>query len=201
MLSGISITDHGSRRLPRGSAPDPRPPHANNDVQPAKLAVDLETSTAACRAASTPCTWTNSTAGSTLPFFDSKSAEWRGEQDRLLRDVATHQAANQTYIEEGVQLLQSAHRAHELFERQEAGEKRRLLSFLPSNCVWKAGVLTAEYRQPFDMLALAREVGGGDEAMSGTKNGQSENWLPKGNADITQNGELSRKAQLGVLIS
>jgi hypothetical protein len=34
-------------------------------------------------------------------FFDSKSAEWRAEQDRLLRDVVTHQAANQTYIEEG----------------------------------------------------------------------------------------------------
>ncbi|MEO8371387.1 MAG: hypothetical protein ABI806_19530 [Candidatus Solibacter sp.] len=44
-------------------------------------------------------------------FFDSKSAEWRGEQDRLLRDVATHKGANQTYIEEGVQLLQLAPRA------------------------------------------------------------------------------------------
>jgi site-specific DNA recombinase len=55
-------------------------------------------------------------------FFDSKSAEWRAEQDRLLRDVATHPAANQTYIEEGVRLLHLAQRAHELFERQEAGE-------------------------------------------------------------------------------
>lgn len=110
-------------------------------------------------------------------FFDSKSAEWRAEQDRLLRDVATHQAANQTYIEEGVQLLQLAHRAHDLFERQEPAEKRRLLNFLLSNCAWKTGVLTAEYRQPFDMLALAREAGGGDEAVSGTKNGQFENCL------------------------
>src|ERR1035438_10192185 len=57
-------------------------------------------------------------------------------------------------------------------------EKRRLLSFLLSNCVWKAGVLAAEYCQLIDMLALAREAGGGDEAMSGTKNGQFENWLP-----------------------
>lgn len=112
-------------------------------------------------------------------FFDSKSAEWRAEQDRLLRDVETHQGANQTYIEEGVQLLHLAQRAHELFERQEAAEKRRLLNFLLSNCVWKAGVLTAKYRQPFDMLALAREAGRGDEVMSGTKNGQFENWLPR----------------------
>ncbi len=75
-------------------------------------------------------------------------------------------------------LYRLAHRAHDLFERQEPAEKRRLLNFLLSNCVWKAGVLIAEYRQPFDMLALAREAGGGDEAMSGTKNGQFENWLP-----------------------
>ncbi len=111
-------------------------------------------------------------------FFDSKSAEWRAEQDRLLRDVATHQAANQTYIEEGVQLLQLAHRAHDLFERQEPAQKRRLLNFLLSNCVWKAGVLTAEYRQPFDMLALAREAAGEDEVVSGTKNSQFVKWLP-----------------------
>jgi hypothetical protein len=116
-------------------------------------------------------------------FFDSKSAEWRAEQNRLLRDVETHQGANQTYIEEGVQLLRLAQRAHELFERQDAAEKRRLLSFLLSNCVWKAGVLTAEYRQPFDILALAREAGGVDEAMSGTENSQFEKWLPKTYAD------------------
>jgi hypothetical protein len=99
-------------------------------------------------------------------------------QDRLLRDVATHQAANQTYIEKGVQLLNLAHRAHDLFERQEPAGKRRLLSFLLSNCVWKVGMSSAEYRQPFDMLALAREAGGGDEAMSGGKSGQFVNWLP-----------------------
>ncbi len=44
-------------------------------------------------------------------FFDSKSAEWPAAPDRLLRDVQRHQSANQTYIEEGVQLLHPAHRA------------------------------------------------------------------------------------------
>ena len=112
-------------------------------------------------------------------FFDCKSAGWRAEQDRLLRDVETHQRANQKYIEEGVQLLHLAQRAHELFERQEAAERRRLLNFLLSNCVWKGGVLTAEYRQPFDMLALAREAGRGVEIMSGTKVSGFENWLPR----------------------
>jgi hypothetical protein len=111
-------------------------------------------------------------------FFDSKSAEWRAEQDRLLRDVPTHRAANQTSIEEGVQLLQLAHRAHDLFERQEPAEKRRLLNFLLSNCARKAGVLTAEYRQPFDMLALARQAAGDAMEDGAAKTTSLENWLP-----------------------
>jgi hypothetical protein len=98
-------------------------------------------------------------------FFDGKSAEWRAEQDRILRHIETHQSANRTYIEEGVQLLRLADRAHALFERQEPAEKRRLFNFLLSNCVWKDGVLTAEYRQPFDMLALAREAAGDGEVI------------------------------------
>jgi hypothetical protein len=93
-------------------------------------------------------------------FFDRKSAEWRAEQDRILRDIETHQSANRTYIEEGVQLLRLADRAHALFERQKPAEKRRVLNFVFSNCVWKEGLLSAEYRQPFDMLALAREAAG-----------------------------------------
>jgi hypothetical protein len=91
-----------------------------------------------------------------IAFFDRKSAEWRAEQDRILRDIETHQSANRTYIEEGVQLLRLADRAHALFERQEPAEKRRRLNFLLRTAFSKDGVLTGQYRQPFDMLALAR---------------------------------------------
>jgi DNA invertase Pin-like site-specific DNA recombinase len=114
-------------------------------------------------------------------FFDRKSAEWRAEQDRILRDIETHQSANRTYIEEGVQLLRLADRAHALFERQEPAEKRRLLNFLLSNCVWKDGALTAEYRQPFDMLALAREAAGDAVEEGAAKSGRFENWLGRSN--------------------
>ena len=116
-------------------------------------------------------------------FFDSRSAEWRGEQDRLLRDVETHQTANQTYIEEGVQLLELAHRAHELFESQENLEKRRLLNFLLSNCVWKDGVLTAEYRQPFDMLALTCKAAGDGIGADTAKSSGFDIWLPIGDSN------------------
>ena len=88
-------------------------------------------------------------------FFDRKAVEWRAEQARLRSEIDTHHAANQTYIQEGIKLLELAQRAATLFESQPATEKRKLLNSVLSNCVWKEGELVANYRQPFDILADA----------------------------------------------
>lgn len=50
-------------------------------------------------------------------------------------------------------LLELANRASELFARQPASEKRRLLDFVLSNCTCKGGVLTPKFRQNFDIIA------------------------------------------------
>ena len=76
------------------------------------------------------------------------------EQRRLLDAVEKHQNADQSYMEEGVGFLELAQRAAELFEKQESREKRRLLNFVLSNCSWKDGELTPEFRQPFEMIAV-----------------------------------------------
>jgi site-specific DNA recombinase len=86
-------------------------------------------------------------------FFDRMATEWRSEQDRCLREIERHQSANQTYIEEGVQLLELARNTQCLFAKQEPREKRRLLNFVVSNCSWKDSQLSATFRQPFDLLA------------------------------------------------
>ena len=57
--------------------------------------------------------------------------------------------------EEGVQLLELAQRAHALFESQPSQQKRKILNFVLSNCTWKGGELTAQYRKPFDLLVVA----------------------------------------------
>ena len=77
------------------------------------------------------------------------STSWREEQTRCLREIEQHQAANKSYMDEGVRLLELARNARCLFERQEPREKRRLLNFLVSNCSWKSGELTATLCQPF----------------------------------------------------
>ena len=94
-----------------------------------------------------------------------------------MRDMDAHQSANQGYVEEGVKLLQLAQRAHELFENQPPSEKRKLLDFVLSNCQWKQGQLTAEYRKPFDVLAVTVAA---DQRLSAgipAESARNEIWL------------------------
>jgi site-specific DNA recombinase len=105
------------------------------------------------------------------------AAQWRDEQARCLRDIERHQNANRSYLDEGVRLLELAQSACRLFDCQEAREKRRLLDFVVSNCSWKAGELTIELRQPFDILAKATASAAAGVAPAHANSSRSEIWL------------------------
>lgn len=111
-------------------------------------------------------------------FFDRKAAEWRDEQKKCLERIREHQEANQTYFDEGIRLLELAQKAGKLFRKQSAAEKRRLLGFVLSNCVWKEGRLTAAYRQPFDLLAKNVVELKSKMPASNAKTGTFDIWLP-----------------------
>ena len=72
----------------------------------------------------------------------------------MLLNLEQQQNANQSYLEEGVTILELADRAAVLFEKQVASEKRRLLDFVVSNCRWADGELMIKFRQPFDLIAV-----------------------------------------------
>lgn len=112
-------------------------------------------------------------------FFEKLSAEWRTEQDCLLRDIERHQGADQSYLEEGVRLIELAQNAERLFEKQDAREKRRLLNFLVSNCSWQGGKLAAEMRQPFDLIAQTALKDKTQNAAGKVSSGDFEIWLPE----------------------
>jgi site-specific DNA recombinase len=114
-----------------------------------------------------------------VPFFERKSNEWRTEQSRILRSIEAHQNANQSYMEEGILLLELASRAHELFEKQPPKEKRRLLDFVLSNSQWKGGSIVPTFRQPFDMIALANGERDARHHSALQKMRDRTSWLPK----------------------
>jgi site-specific DNA recombinase len=110
-------------------------------------------------------------------FFDKMSAQWREQQTRCLREIARHESAEQSYMDEGIQILELARNAQKLFERQEPREKRRLLNFLLSNCSWENGEIVAAFRQPFDLLAQTTAVATRAAAGSDAESARSEIWL------------------------
>ena len=89
------------------------------------------------------------------------------------------QAANQTYFDEGIKIFELAQNAYTLFLKQKPLEKRRLLNFLLSNCTWKHGELHAEFRQPFDILAVTAMEHARKKAAGVPSDQLFANWLPK----------------------
>ena len=60
-------------------------------------------------------------------FDVQMSEQWRVEQEKLMQEIALHEAADQCYLDEGVRLLELAHGSQRLFAKQEPSEQRRLL--------------------------------------------------------------------------
>jgi site-specific DNA recombinase len=112
-------------------------------------------------------------------FYDHIAKDWRKEQEKLLAEIQFHQAADQSYMDEGVRLLELAQGAHRMFARQEPREKRRLLNFVLSNSVWKSGELTSSFRQPFDLLAETTAIAAKHAAAEDALSTQRTVWLPR----------------------
>jgi site-specific DNA recombinase len=111
-------------------------------------------------------------------FYDRFAGEWREEQRRLQREIDRHQQADESYMDEGVQILELARNAQRLFAEQEPREKRRLLNFVLSNCSWEDGAVRATYRQPFDLLTETTAIAARSEADGAASTAKKENWLP-----------------------
>lgn len=112
-------------------------------------------------------------------FYDRMRAQWRDEQARCASDIERHESADDTYMDEGVELLKLAKDAHRLFEKQSAKEKSRMLNFLLSNCTWANGTLSAEFKQPFDSLAETAMLAEQVKTARQSESGRFEKWLPE----------------------
>ena len=131
-------------------------------------------------------------------FFEKMSEEWRTEQNRCLQDIERHQGADQSYLEDGVRLIELAQNAQRLFEKQDSREKRRLLNYLVSNSSWRDGKLTVTLRQPFDLIAETTAIEAKRKAAGDVSNGLSVNWLSdwdknRGLLDSVRKGYLAQQ--------
>ena len=79
--------------------------------------------------------------------------KYKSHQETLERQISVHLAADRTYLQHGVQILELANKAYDLYVRQPHDERAKLLHFLLSNASLKDGNLCPTYRKPFDLLA------------------------------------------------
>ena len=94
----------------------------------------------------------------------------------------------QTYLDEGIRILELSRCAPELFRKQEAREKRRFLNFVLSNSTWTNGELEVTYRQPFDMIAERKREHKKEKAAHLPKSDLFENWLPGQDSNLRPSG-------------
>jgi site-specific DNA recombinase len=119
-----------------------------------------------------------------VAFFEKMSSQWREEQERCQRDIERHRSADQSYLNEGVALVELAQNAQSLFERQDAREKRRLLNFVLSNCTWEDGEVVATFKQPFDLLSETAAIASRSEGNGGGNSAKSKIWLGRQDSNL-----------------
>lgn len=105
------------------------------------------------------------------------SNQRKDELRRCEEDLTRFQEANHTYMDDGVALLRLAREAHNIFESHEGATRRKLLTFVLSNCTWKWGVLTAEFRQPFNLLEESFGQLFDENGPNGYNDAKKDNWL------------------------
>jgi site-specific DNA recombinase len=85
-------------------------------------------------------------------IWSDLQTKYKTRQETLERQISAHLAADRTYLQQGIQILELANRAYDLYLKQPHEERAKLLNFLLLNALLKDGNLCPTYRKPFDML-------------------------------------------------
>lgn len=112
----------------------------------------------------------------TEEFWAERSRDWQGQKTALLAELGRHEAAQDDYLDSGVELLELTQRAHSVYLKGKPEEKRKLLQILHWNSSLLEGVLTFTYRKPFDELVDTAAWAEQSAVASGGENGKTAMW-------------------------
>lgn len=86
-------------------------------------------------------------------FYKEKTNEWRRKQDEIRATIAKHQNADTNYLAQGVQILELANKAYDIYSKSAPADQADILRSILLNCTIIDGTPCPTYRRPFDMLA------------------------------------------------
>ncbi len=93
-----------------------------------------------------------------LNRYEEKATGLREEMAHARAELARHENADRAYTEEGIALAKLAGMALELWESQDAPERRQLLDSLCLNTEFRDDGLSVTWKKPFDALAQSNET-------------------------------------------
>jgi site-specific DNA recombinase len=111
-------------------------------------------------------------------FFDRNSANWRWEQDGLLRKIQDIRKAAPAPIDQAVDLLRLTSSASELFLEQPAAAQRRLLQVVVEKAAWQEGELRTTLFEPFEILRHSNQESYRKEKEKTGSGRELGIWLP-----------------------
>ena len=86
-------------------------------------------------------------------FWGEVSSQWEAERQRITERLARHEKADSAYLDLGIRLVDVASRAADLYERHGVLERRGFLASILQRVTLTDGVVSAEYRPAFRVLA------------------------------------------------
>ena len=116
-------------------------------------------------------------------LWRKKSQDWQLELQQLRENLAHHQGAKKTFYEQGFALLELAERAYLQYQKRDPTQKRALVQILCSNSTLRDGVITANYRQPFELLVLGKRQAAAPVVGGGEKTPALEKWWSLGESN------------------
>ena len=78
------------------------------------------------------------------------------EMEEISREIQILKSEEEIPFEKRISILELIRNTRTMYLKRSSSEKGRLVSNLLSNCTWKDGELTAEFRQPYDIVADAK---------------------------------------------
>ncbi len=83
-------------------------------------------------------------------IWELKNEGWKQEKVEIQHQLDTLELDNDTFMNEGIRMMELASRASTLFESMTSDEKRELVSLVLSNSQIENGSLRYDYRKPFN---------------------------------------------------
>jgi DNA invertase Pin-like site-specific DNA recombinase len=102
----------------------------------------------------------------------------KSSNELIENNIQAYGNINPAKLEDGIRLLELVQHAVIIYKNQNTPEKRKLLKIVHSNLSYRDGILTAEYRKPFDILAVSSHAQQIKKAVTRGGDGLRSSWLP-----------------------